>query len=97
MQERREERAVRPGELRLVDLPLQHGQLVAQRQDLSILVAIAHRRQSYQGEHARQSQVGQSQQHRTILEPARSGQQSTSDVFNVIADWQDPQEYSHTC
>ncbi|WP_351229089.1 hypothetical protein [Streptomyces sp. NPDC002133] len=52
---------------------------------------------SYQGEHARQSQVGQSQQHRTILEPARSGQQSTSDAVNVIADWQDPQGYSHTC
>jgi hypothetical protein len=56
VQERREQRAVGPGELWLVDLPLQHGQLVAQRQDLGIFVAIAHRQQSYQGEHARQSQ-----------------------------------------
>jgi hypothetical protein len=48
---------------RPVDLPLQDGQLVAQRQDLDVLVRSAHRQQPYEGEHARHGQVGQSQQH----------------------------------
>ncbi|GAA3378645.1 hypothetical protein GCM10020367_58990 [Streptomyces sannanensis] len=45
VQECGEQRAVRPGELWLVGLSLQHGQLVAQRQDLGVLVAIAHRQE----------------------------------------------------
>ncbi|WP_329582545.1 hypothetical protein [Streptomyces sp. NBC_01361] len=48
MQKRGERCAVGPGELRLVDLPLQHGQLMAQCQDFGVLVAVAHRREPYQ-------------------------------------------------
>ncbi|WP_189492340.1 hypothetical protein [Streptomyces antnestii] len=49
--------AVGPGELRLVDLPLQNGQLVAQRQDFGVLVAVAHQQDPYQGEHTRHRSV----------------------------------------
>lgn len=73
VQERGEQRAVRPGEARLIDLPLQHSQLMAQRQDFSVLVAVAHRQEPDQGENARQGQVRQSQQHRTILVPTGAG------------------------
>jgi hypothetical protein len=44
-------------------LPFQHRELVAQRQDLHVLVAIAHRQQTQEGERVRHAKVGQSQQH----------------------------------
>jgi hypothetical protein len=56
-----EERPVRRGETGLADLTLQDGKLVTQRQDLDVLVRIAHRQQPDEGEHARERQVGQSQ------------------------------------
>jgi hypothetical protein len=53
MQERREERTIGWGEphLFVAQLALQHGELVAQGQDFSVLVPVAHRDQvdkSYQ-------------------------------------------------
>ncbi|MGI5518767.1 hypothetical protein [Streptomyces sp. CA-106131] len=63
VQQRRQEGTVRLRDPRPVDLPLQDRQLVAQRQYFDVLVHIAHRQQPYQGEHARHSEVGQSQQH----------------------------------
>jgi len=63
MQERGQESAVRGGEVWLVDLALQDGQLVAQSQDLNVLLRPGHGQESDQGEHARQGEVGQSQQH----------------------------------
>jgi hypothetical protein len=35
--------AVRPSEARFAGLPLQDGELVAQRQDLDVLVGVTHR------------------------------------------------------
>jgi hypothetical protein len=58
-----EECPVGRGESGFVDLALQDGELVAQRKDLGVFVHIAHRQQPYEGEHARERQVGQSQQH----------------------------------
>jgi hypothetical protein len=63
VKERGKEGAVRRGDARRVDLPLRDGQLMAQRQYLDVLVHITHQEQSYEGEHARHSEVGQSQQH----------------------------------
>ena len=42
-------------------LPLQHSDLVAQREDLDVLGAVAHRDQAKQGEGVGQAEVGQSQ------------------------------------
>jgi hypothetical protein len=58
-----QERTIRRGDARPVDLSLQDGKLVAQRQHLDVLVYIAHRQQTYEGEHARHGEIGQSQQH----------------------------------
>lgn len=63
VQERGKKGTVRCVDARPVDLPLQDGQLVAQRQYLDVLVNIAHRKQPHEGEHARHGEVGQSQQH----------------------------------
>jgi hypothetical protein len=63
MQERGQERAVGVGEPRPVDLALEDGELVAQREDLDVLLGAADRQQSDHGEHARHGEVGQSQQH----------------------------------
>jgi hypothetical protein len=41
-------------------LPLQHSDLVAQREDLDVLVAVAHRDQAKQGEGVGQAEEGQS-------------------------------------
>src|SRR4051812_28907243 len=43
-------------------LPLQHREPMAQREDLYILVAFAHRQQTQEGERIRDTQVRQSQQ-----------------------------------
>src|SRR5262245_58586026 len=87
VQEGGDQRAIWPGELRLVDLPLQHGELVAQCQDLGILVMVAHRQEPYEGEHACQGQVGQSQQHRMILAEAGAGRQLPSEASTAMLDW----------
>jgi hypothetical protein len=87
-QERGEQRAVRPGEPGLADLPLQYGRLVARRRYLGILVAVAHRQQPHRGEHARQGRTGQSQQHRTILTPAGAARQSPSEAPTITVDRQ---------
>jgi hypothetical protein len=58
-----EECPVGSGEAGFVNLALQDDELVAQRQDLDVLVDVAHRQQPYDGEQARECQVGQSQQH----------------------------------
>jgi hypothetical protein len=63
VEERGQESAIRRGDTWPVDLPLQDGQLVPQRQYLDVLVNVAHRQQPYEGEHARHGEVGQSQQH----------------------------------
>jgi hypothetical protein len=63
MEQGGEERTIRSGKPRLVDLTLQDAELMAQRQDLDVLVGVANRQQPYEGEYARQRQVGQSQQH----------------------------------
>ncbi len=60
---RGQESAVRRGDARPVDLPLQNSQLVAQRQYLDVLVHMAHRQQPNEGEHTQHGEVGQSQQH----------------------------------
>jgi hypothetical protein len=48
---------------RSIDLALQDGELVAQREDLDVLVHDARRQQAHEGEHVGQRQVGQSQEH----------------------------------
>jgi hypothetical protein len=48
---------------RATELPLQYSDLVPQRQDLDVLVSVAHREQAEQGEGVRQAEVSQSQQH----------------------------------
>jgi hypothetical protein len=63
VEERGQESAVRGGKSGSVDLPLQDRELVAQRQDLNILVHVTHWQQADEGEHARHGKVGQSQQH----------------------------------
>jgi hypothetical protein len=61
VQEGGEERAVGRGEAGLVDLALQDSELVTQRKNLDVFVRVAHRQQAYEGEDARERQVGQSQ------------------------------------
>ena len=63
VQERGKKSTVRRGDPGSVDLPPQNGQLIAQRQDLDVLVHSAHRQQPHEGEHARHGKIGQSQQH----------------------------------
>jgi hypothetical protein len=63
VQQRRQERPitrVKPRPL-LAQLPLQHRDLMAQRQDFHVLVPVAHRQQAQHGERVRHTQVGQSQ------------------------------------
>jgi hypothetical protein len=61
VQEGGEECPVGRGEARFVDLALEDGELVAERKDLDVLVHVAGRQQTHEGEHVRQRQVGQSQ------------------------------------
>ena len=63
VQEGGQERPVRAGEVWLVDLVLEDGQLVAQGQDLDVLLGRAHGQEFDQGEQAGQGKVGQSRQH----------------------------------
>jgi hypothetical protein len=63
MEQGGEERPVKRREAGFVDLTLQDAELMAQRQNLDVLVGVAHRQQPHEGKHARECQVGQSQQH----------------------------------
>ncbi|WP_415954345.1 hypothetical protein [Streptomyces sp. KLOTTS4A1] len=45
------------------ELSLQGGDLVAQREDLRVLVAVAHRQQAERGEGVGDGQVGEADQH----------------------------------
>jgi hypothetical protein len=51
------------GERRLADPALQDEKLVPQRQDLDVLVTVAHRQQAQERENVRHSEAGQAQQH----------------------------------
>jgi hypothetical protein len=68
VQERSQQRPIAGSEHGPADLALQDGELVPQRKDLDVLVAVAHRQQAYEGEGVRHRKVGQSQ-HRTIMTP----------------------------
>ena len=63
--QRGQESPVGRGELHLAgtELPLKDGELMAQGEDLRVLVAIAHRQQPQGGESVRDSQVCQAKQH----------------------------------
>jgi putative transposase len=65
VQQRRQQCPVSRGEPHpaRTELPLQDQELVAQREDLRVLVLAAHRQQPKQREHVRHTEVGQSQQH----------------------------------
>jgi hypothetical protein len=65
VQQRRQQCPVSQGEPHpaRADLPLQDQELVAQRENLRVLVPAAHRQQPQQREHVRHTKVGQSQQH----------------------------------
>jgi hypothetical protein len=56
-----EECPVGRGEVGFVGLALQDGELVAQRQDFDVFVRVAHGQQAYEGEGARDREVGRSQ------------------------------------
>jgi hypothetical protein len=58
-----EHHAIGLGERGLADLALQDDELVAQRQDLDVLLLIAHGQQAHERERVRQGEVGQAQQH----------------------------------
>ena len=63
VQECGEQGAVCPSQTRFAGLPLQDGELMAQDEDLDVLVGVAHRQQSDDGEHVCERQIRQSQQH----------------------------------
>ncbi|MFI0857631.1 hypothetical protein ACH4TX_40525 [Streptomyces sp. NPDC021098] len=65
VQQRRQERPIARSEPHSVtaDLAFEHRDLMAEGQDLRILVPVAHRQQTQQRERIRHAQVGQSQQH----------------------------------
>ncbi|WUH96085.1 hypothetical protein OG900_06520 [Streptomyces sp. NBC_00433] len=58
-----EDGAVGLGEGRSADMALQNHELVSEREDLDVLVAVAHRQQAEEGEGVGLSEVGQAQQH----------------------------------
>jgi hypothetical protein len=58
-----EDCAVGVGEGGLADLALQNQQLVSEGKDLDVLVLVAHRQQTKEGEGVGRGEVGQAQQH----------------------------------
>jgi hypothetical protein len=56
-----EHHAIGGGERGLADSALQDEELVPQRQDLDVLVTVAHRQQAQKREGVRHSEVGQAQ------------------------------------
>ncbi|MFD5388078.1 hypothetical protein ACFWMG_24690 [Streptomyces sp. NPDC127074] len=65
VQQRRQERPIawREPDLVLAELAFQYGDLVAQSEDLRVLVPVGHRQQAKHRERVRHTQVSQSQQH----------------------------------
>ncbi|MFD0443064.1 MULTISPECIES: hypothetical protein [Streptomyces violaceusniger group] len=65
VQQRRQECPVagREPDLVLAELAFQHGDLVAQGEDLRVLVPVGHRQQAEHRERVRHTWVSQSQQH----------------------------------
>lgn len=72
-----EERPVRrcEGHRALAELALQHGESMAQGEDLHVLGTVTHRQQTQDGEGVSHGQIGQTKQHQTIrtASNARSG------------------------
>jgi hypothetical protein len=58
-----EHHAIRVGEREFADLALQDEELVAQGEDLDVLVTVAHGQEPQKREGGRHSEVGQAQQH----------------------------------
>jgi hypothetical protein len=58
-----EHHAIRAGERGFADLALQDEELVAQGEDLDVLVTVAHGQQPQKREGVRHSEIGQAQQH----------------------------------
>jgi hypothetical protein len=58
-----EHHTIRVGERGCADLALQDEELVAQDEDLDVLVTVTHGQEPQQREGVRHSQVGQAQQH----------------------------------
>ncbi len=83
VQQRRQECAIARSEPHLVltELALRHRNLMAQGQDLHVLVPAGHRQQAQHGERVRHAQIDQSQQHgrscRVIASCARAPTLST--------------------
>ncbi|MGW7596262.1 hypothetical protein [Streptomyces rubiginosohelvolus] len=65
VQQRRQERPIARSEpySSTAELAFEHRDLMAESQDLRILVPVAHRQQTQQRERVGHAQVGQSQQH----------------------------------
>jgi hypothetical protein len=63
VEQSREHHAIGLGERGLADLALQDDELVPQRQDLDVLLLIAHGQEAHERERIRQGEVGQAQQH----------------------------------
>jgi hypothetical protein len=59
--QRGQDRPVRPGQPRCPDLAVEHGDLVAQEEDLSIFGPVGAGEQGKPAEHAEHSQISQSQ------------------------------------
>jgi hypothetical protein len=58
-----EHQAIRVGERGFADLALQDEELVAQGEDLDVLVTVAHGQEPRKREGVRHSEIGQAQQH----------------------------------
>ena len=58
--QRGQDRPVGPGQPRRLDLPLEHGDLMTQDQDLGVLGAVGAGEQGKPAEHAQHRQVGES-------------------------------------
>jgi hypothetical protein len=63
MEQPRKEEPIFPSERGLAHLPLQHGQLMPEHQDLDVLGTIAGGQQSQEREDGRHHEIGQAQQH----------------------------------
>ncbi|KMS75166.1 hypothetical protein ACM01_10990 [Streptomyces viridochromogenes] len=65
VQQRGQEHPVTRGEPHPIpaEPAFQHRDLMTQREDLRVLVLVAHRQQPQQGEHVRHTQTGKSKQH----------------------------------
>ena len=62
--QRSQDRPVGPGQPRSLDLPLEHGNLMTQDEDLGVLGVVGAGQQGEPAEHPEHHQVSESQQHR---------------------------------